>query len=159
MFLDRRDAAGDGAAGLLGGDAGLVERGGVDEVADGFGLREIDAAVEVGAQGEFAGFGEAGAGFQGALDGVAQDHGRAVAGDFDDVLGGIGTGSFEERGDHLVDGLAVAIEQFGKVGVPGAPLDGREDAVRNRAGVAGRRCGRCRCLRGRGESRWRRWCR
>ena len=35
---------------LLRRDARLVERGGVDQVADGLGLRQIDAAVEEGAQ-------------------------------------------------------------------------------------------------------------
>ena len=33
--------AGEGAAELLGGDAGLVEGGGFDEVVDGFGLGEV----------------------------------------------------------------------------------------------------------------------
>ena len=55
------DLAGEGAAELLGGDAGLVEGGGVDEVANCFGLGEIEAAGEEGSLGEFAGFGEAGA--------------------------------------------------------------------------------------------------
>ena len=63
LLLERRDAAGDGALHLLRGDARLVERGGVDQVADGLGLRQVDAAVEEGAQGELAGLGEARAGF------------------------------------------------------------------------------------------------
>ena len=43
---------------LLRGDAGLIESGGIDQIAHGFGLRQIDAAVEISAQGEFAGFGQ-----------------------------------------------------------------------------------------------------
>ena len=62
LLLERRDAARNRAPGLLRGDAGLVERGGFDQVADGFGLRQVDAAVEKGAQGEFARLGQARAG-------------------------------------------------------------------------------------------------
>ena len=62
LLLDRRDAARDRAARLLRGDARLVERGGFDQVADGFGLRQVDAAVEEGAQRELAGLGQPRAG-------------------------------------------------------------------------------------------------
>ena len=40
------DSAGNGAIDLLGGDAGLIKRRGVDQIANGFGLRQIDAAVD-----------------------------------------------------------------------------------------------------------------
>ncbi len=93
LLLQRGDAAGDGARGLLRGDAGLIERGGVDQVAHGFGLRQIDAAVQISAEGELAGFGEAGAGVERAVDGMAQNDGGAVAGDFDHVFGGVGAGA------------------------------------------------------------------
>ena len=56
------DLAGEGAAELLRGDAGLVEGGGFDQVVNCFGLCEIEATGEEGSLGEFAGFGEAGAG-------------------------------------------------------------------------------------------------
>jgi len=46
----------------MGGDAGLVESSGFDEVVDGFGLGEVEAAGEEGPLGEFAGFCEAAAG-------------------------------------------------------------------------------------------------
>ena len=45
LLLQRSDAPRNRAAGLLCGDARLVERGGVDQVADGLGLRQVDAAV------------------------------------------------------------------------------------------------------------------
>ncbi len=64
LLLERGDAARNRAARLLRGDARLVERGGFDQVAHGFGLRQVDAAVEKGAQREFAGLGQARAGFQ-----------------------------------------------------------------------------------------------
>ena len=91
LLLERREAARDGAIHLLRGDARLVERGGVDQVADGLGLRQVDAAVEEGAQRELAGFGQARAGVERALHGVAQHDRRAVAGDLDHVFGGVGS--------------------------------------------------------------------
>ena len=48
---------GESALELLSGDLGLEEGLGVDEIADGFGLGEIEASVEEGAHGEFSGFG------------------------------------------------------------------------------------------------------
>ena len=47
---------------MLDRDASLVESGGIDQVADGLGLRQIDTSVEKRAQSELAGFGEARAG-------------------------------------------------------------------------------------------------
>src|SRR5581483_5994384 len=55
LLLDGLDAARDGSAELLGSDFRLVERLRIDEVADGFGLGEIDAPIEEGAHGELAG--------------------------------------------------------------------------------------------------------
>src|SRR5580700_8479341 len=46
FLLDRLQTTGESALELLRGDLRLVERLGVDEVTDGFGLGEIDAAVE-----------------------------------------------------------------------------------------------------------------
>ena len=45
-LLERTDAARDRARHLAGGHAGLVQSGGVDQVADGLGSRQIEAAVE-----------------------------------------------------------------------------------------------------------------
>ena len=84
----------------------LIERLRVDQIADGFGLGQIDAAVEEGAHGEFAGLGEARAARQRQLDYVAQDDGRAVAGDFDDVVGGVGVRLGEVGDDDFVDAVA-----------------------------------------------------
>jgi hypothetical protein len=41
----------------LGGDFRLIQSGGVNQIADGFSLGEIQASVNVGAKGEFAGLG------------------------------------------------------------------------------------------------------
>ena len=57
---------------------------------------------------------------------MTQHDGRSVAGDLDDVLGRVGPRRGEVRRDHLVDGVAFAIEQFGKLRLPGLPL--RADA-------------------------------
>ncbi len=53
--LTALNAAGERAFHLLRGDAGLVQRLRVDQIAHGFSLREIDAAGEKRALGEFAG--------------------------------------------------------------------------------------------------------
>ena len=46
-----------------------------------------------------------------ALQRVAQNHGRAVAGDFDHVFGGVGTRRGEVRDHDLIDSVAVCIGQ------------------------------------------------
>ena len=90
-------AMGERAFELLGGDLGLIQRLRVDEVADGFGLSQIDASIEKSAHGEFAGLGEAGAAGERKFDDVAQNDGRAVGGDFYDVVGRVGVGLGEDR--------------------------------------------------------------
>ena len=77
----------------------------VDQIADGFGLGQVEASVEKGAHGEFAGLGEAGAAGEREFDDVAQDDGGAVGGDFDDVIGGVGVGLLEVSDDDFVDAL------------------------------------------------------
>ncbi len=90
---------------LLGGDLRLVERLRVDQIADGFRLGEIDAAVEKGAHGELSGLGEARPGGDAQLYYVAEHDRRAVGGDFDDVVGSVGMW-LGEVGDHdFVDTL------------------------------------------------------
>ena len=76
-----------------------MEGGGFDEVVDCFGLGEIEAAGEEGSLGEFAGFGEAGAGGDALAEEVIEEDGGAVGGDFYDVFGGVGVG-FLEPGDY-----------------------------------------------------------
>src|SRR5258708_27615933 len=84
---------------LLGGDFGLIKSLRVNQVADGFCLGEINASVEKGAHGEFAGLGEASAASESEFNNMAKDHGRSVGGDFDDVVGGIGM-RLGEVGDY-----------------------------------------------------------
>ena len=99
LVLDWGDLAGEGAAELLGGDAGLVEGAGFDEVANCFCLSEIEAAGEEGSLGEFAGFGEARSAGDALAEEVVEEDGGAVGGDFDDVFGGVGGGG-GEVGDY-----------------------------------------------------------
>ena len=84
---------------MLGGEAGLMEGGGFDEVINCLCLCEIEAAGKEGSLGEFAGFGEAGAGAKALTDKVIEEDGGAVCGDFYDVFGGVGVGGLEP-GDY-----------------------------------------------------------
>ena len=158
LLLERRDAARDGAVHLLRGDARLVERGGVDQIAHGFGLRQIDAAVQIRAQREFARLGQARAGFERALQREAQDDRRAVAGDLDHVFGGVGSRRGEEGDHHFIDYRP----SFASWRMPGPPI-GRGAELQDAFGDARarlRRKGalrRCRLVPGAWKSR--RWCR
>ena len=81
MLLYWGYVAGEGASELLSRDACLMERGGVDEVSDCFGLGEVKAAGEEGALGEFAGFCEAGAIGDALAEEVVEEDWGAVGGD------------------------------------------------------------------------------
>ena len=96
-----------------------MEGGGVDEVANCFGLSEIEAAGEEGPLGEFAGFGEAGSGAKALADKEIEEDGRAVGGDFYDVFGGVGVGFLEVCDYGFVGGLAGVVEDFGEAGLGG----------------------------------------
>jgi len=117
LLLERRDAARYRSTGLLCGYAGLVKRGGVDQIADSFGPRQIDAAVQKGAQREFSRLGQARAGIEGPVQGKAQDHGRSVAGYLHNVLSRVGSRRFEERGHHFIH-----IRELSHLRMPGTPL-------------------------------------
>ena len=97
---------------MLGRDACLIERRGFDQIANGFGARQIDAAVEVCAQCEFAGLGQSRAGIHRAVEAMAQNYRRTVAGNFDHIFGCIGFRRGEVGDDRFVDDLyAVVIGQ------------------------------------------------
>ena len=61
-----------------------------NEVGDGFGLREVDFVVEVGAAGVFTGFGEARTGIQHGGKYRLGDGDAAVSLDFEGVFAGVG---------------------------------------------------------------------
>ncbi len=109
----------EGAAQMLCGDAGLVEGGGFDEIANCFSLREIQATGEEGSLGEFARFGEARTGGDALAEEVVEEDGRAMAGDFYDVFGGVRVGSFEERDYGFVEDFTCRIKDFGEAGLRG----------------------------------------
>ncbi len=142
VALDGSDGAGDRAAELLRGDAGLVEGVRVDEVADGFGLGEIDATGEPGALGELAGFGEARAAGEASAEDVVEQDRRAVSGDLEEVFAGVGVRRGEEGDDGFVKLRASGgIEDVGEAGLRGCERSfEREerggDLLRLRAGEA-----------------------
>jgi hypothetical protein len=102
---------------LLGGDACLLEGGGFDEVVDGFGLGEVEAAWEEGSLGEFAGLGEAGAGGDALAEEVIEEDGGAVGGDFYDVFRGGGVGGLEVGDDGFVECFSCVVNDFGEAGL------------------------------------------
>ena len=81
-----------------------ARRGG-DQIADGFGLREVQLARQVGAQGELARLGHAGAGGDQETQDFGDDERRAVRRDFDRVLARVGAGGAEDGDQHVVDRL------------------------------------------------------
>ena len=105
FLFDGLQAARERAFKLLSRNLGLIEGLRLDQVADSLRLGEIDASVEKGAHGEFAGLGQACAPSQSQLDHVAQDHGRTVGGDFDDVIGGVGMRLGKVGDNDFVDAL------------------------------------------------------
>jgi hypothetical protein len=119
LRLERGQHLRYGSLRLAGGYAGLIESGRFDEVANGFGLRQIDAAVDIGAEGELAWFGDAGSEFEAAGDAVAKDYGRTVAGDLDYVFGGVRAGCGKESDDYFVYQVARCVGQFTEGGAPG----------------------------------------
>ncbi len=84
-------------------DLGLVKRLRVDQIAHGFGLGQIDAAVEKRAHGELAGLGKPRAGRDAKLHDVSQYNRRAVRRDLDDVVGGVRVRFGEVSDHHFVD--------------------------------------------------------
>ena len=118
------DGVGQTARQLVGGD-GEGRRGGRGhQVRDGLGLGKVQAAIEEGAQGEFARAGGAGAGGQQAVQHAAQGHRAAVAAEFGHVLAGVGAWAGHEEQQGLVDQLVVAVEDLHEVRVAGSGVAG-----------------------------------
>ena len=116
----------------------LIERLRFDKIADRFGLRQIDAAVEESAHGEFAGFGQSCAARQRHLHNMAQNNRRTVTRDLDHVVGGIGMRLSEEDDDNFVEPLAGdEVDQLAEARMPrlevmsvGEPQHGTCDVTR-----------------------------
>ena len=68
-------------------------------------MGEIDAAVQEGAHGEFAGLGQLRAGCQRQFHDASQNYRRAVGGDLDDVISGVRMRLLEKRDDYFVQAL------------------------------------------------------
>jgi hypothetical protein len=76
---------------------------GVDQVRDGFSLRQVDPAGEVGATRELAGLGEASAAREAVFGDPAHEQRVAVAGDLERIVAGERTAGRPEHGHDLVD--------------------------------------------------------
>ena len=128
-------APGEGAfEGLLRG-AHRLAGSGVDEIGNGLGLGEVEAAVEVGAFGEFSGLGDAGSGRDRRAQQFRQQHRTAVALQLHDVFAGEGVRALEAQYQALVEYLALGVAQRAQGCLPWGRQRAREVA-RN-----------CECLR------------
>ena len=125
LLAQAGELAAESATHLLDGQAVRGGRGGGDEVGHGFGLRQVELAVDEGAAGELAGGGQPAA--------LAQQQGHdlllyvdgAVARDFDGIFAGEGVGGDEEGGDDVVEGVARLVGDGAVVGGIGAGLGQR----------------------------------
>ena len=90
---------------MLGGNFRLIERLRIDEVADRFRLRQIDAAVEEGTHRELPRLCETRSGSDAEFDDVPQNDWRTVGGDFDDVISSVRVWLREVCDHDFVDAL------------------------------------------------------
>src|SRR5438552_11926601 len=107
LLLDRLQAARKSAFELLRCYFRLVKRLRVNQVANSFGLGEINAAVEEGPHGELAGFRETCSCGKRKLNDMAQNNWRSVRRNLDDVVGGVGVRPGEVGDDNFVDSVLV----------------------------------------------------
>ena len=126
--LDGADGHRERAFELIEGRARLERRDGIDQIGDGLGLDQIELAVEKGAKGELARFGQPRAGFDGAREDRGQHHGAAVRRDLDHVFAGVGLRRRERRDDELV---ADAMEAVGPADRLRRGFGGREAGLHN----------------------------
>ena len=103
FLFDRLQSPGKRAFELLRGDLSLVQRLRVDQVADRLGLRQIDAAIQKSAHGEFPRLREPRPGGDAKLDNVAKYHRRTVGRDFNDVVCRVRMRLGKIGYDHFVD--------------------------------------------------------
>ena len=113
---------------------GIAARG--DDVGDGFGLGQIDAAVEKCAAGEFAGLGKARAGGDGDRDDAADNELAAMALDFGDILAGKACRMRHHECERAIDARAGGgiddVAQAHRAGGELARVRGAEDGVEDR---------------------------
>jgi len=127
------DAAAEFAVELAaGGTKGAIGTG-TDEVGDGFGLGEIEFAVDEGGTGEFSRFGSTTAAGKEVVENALDEEGIAVAGDFEEVFAGVGGRGREAGEDYLVESFA----SEGVIGAEGGDSgSGGESGVRPRMAAA-----------------------
>ena len=105
-IVERADASAKGILELGGGEARCAFGTGLDEIQDGFGLSQIEFAVQKSAFGEFAGFGLACAGGKEGLQNAASGLGSAVALDFGGIFAGERVRGAENEQQGIVEDFA-----------------------------------------------------
>ena len=102
LFLHWSYAPRQGTAELLRGHARLLQRLCGDEVLHGLGLRQVDPPIQKGPLGELPGLRQPRAGRKRRTEQRLQHDGRAMRGDLDDILAGVGMRSGESGHHGLV---------------------------------------------------------
>ena len=110
-FAQGIDLAGEAASKLVEGEAVRARVFRSDEVGDGFGLGEVETAIQEGALGEFAGTGLAAPRFDEGAHDLALDELRAVDVELHGVLAGVGARAAQDEGEPFVEDGAVSVAE------------------------------------------------
>ena len=86
--------------------------GGSDEVGHGFGLAEVELAVEVGSLGELSGVGHTAAVLDEEVQDLIDDIGGAVTGDFHGVFAGVAVRGTEDGDEGFIDDFLARFTRF-----------------------------------------------
>jgi hypothetical protein len=96
---------------------GSAGRRGVDQIGNGFGLCQIELAIEEGAAAEFAGFGQPRTEIEAARQEHLHDNRSAVALQFEDIFAGKGIGIGKVEQQATINGAAIGCLEVGQRGV------------------------------------------
>ncbi len=125
LFFDRLKTPRNRAPSLLRGDARLIQRRGLDQIADRLGLRQIYAAIQISPQSELARVREPRPGLAGSIENVTQNDGSAVAGNLDHIFTSVGSRRREIGDNNMrIHRVSLRVGKLGEYGGPRLPGNG-----------------------------------
>ena len=122
LLFQRCETARDGPIDLLGRDAGLIERGGLDQVMHGLGAGQVQAAIQKGAQRKLPGICQPRTSGEQPIEPGAENDRCAVAGDLHDIFLRIGARRGVVSHHHLVNHRLLCVDQFRQKSSPWFPV-------------------------------------